>query len=124
LHGQVTGLPFWETLSKYRVQLNILRLQNEGSHNMRSFEIPGAGGIMLAPDTPEHRHYFSNETEIFLYQDFKSCLEQCRKILSLPEAESRAVRDAARRRSLQSGYTYEARSRQLQAILLNEKLNN
>jgi spore maturation protein CgeB len=122
VHGQVTGPAFWQTLSKYRVQLNILRLQNEGSHNMRSFEIPGAGGIMLAPDTEEHRHYFNSESEVLLYQDFSSCLEQCRRILRMNETEALAIRKAARKRSVESGYSYEARAKQLQSILLNHTL--
>ena len=55
LHDAVLGKDFWKTLRKYRVQLNLMRLHNPDSHNMRSFEVPAIGGIAALPDTNEHR---------------------------------------------------------------------
>jgi len=73
----VYGKDYWRTLRAYRVQLNIFRPHNEGSHNMRSIEIPAVGGIMLAPDSEEHRqilgvsgkycYYYSNNIEIIAH---------------------------------------------------------
>ena len=42
-----------------------MRIHNPDSHNMRSFEVPGVGGIMVAPDTKEHRIFFEVGKEIF-----------------------------------------------------------
>lgn len=50
----VFGRNYWNTLRKYRAQINIFRDHNDDSHNMRSFEIPAIGGIMLAPWSNEH----------------------------------------------------------------------
>jgi spore maturation protein CgeB len=117
IQGQVNGFDFWKTIVKYRVQLNILRLQNENSHNMRSFEIPAAGGIMLAPATYEHTQYFSVDKEIFTYKTDSECVEKCKFILSLDADAANAIRKNARCRSVGSEYSYAARSRQLVEIL-------
>jgi spore maturation protein CgeB len=110
-------LEFWKVLRQYRVQLNFLRPHNEDSHNLRSFEIPAAGGIMLAPDSTEHRTYFTPDKEIFLFKDFGSCLEKCRMIMNFAPEKVAEIRLAARKRSVESNYSYEHRTRQLLEIL-------
>jgi hypothetical protein len=40
------------------INLNILRCQNKGACNMRTFEIPGMGGFMLHERSPEAAQYF------------------------------------------------------------------
>src|SRR5947207_2020499 len=52
--GPAYGTTFWKTLRRYRVQLNLMRPHNLGSHNMRSIEVPAIGGIGLFPNTPDH----------------------------------------------------------------------
>lgn len=108
------GENFWLVLRKYRVQLNLMRLHNPNSHNMRSFEVPGVGGIQLAPTTVDHQMYFESEKEIFLYTGVDECVDQIKKILALSETAANNIRERARYRSLQSGYTYKDRS--IQAI--------
>ena len=102
----------WKVLRRYRVQLNIMRVHNEHSHNMRSFEVPAIGGIMLAPDTPEHRLFFENGKEIFLYKDAADCVEKIHWLLQRTAAEAMAIRQEARKRCVESGYSYAARTRQ------------
>ncbi len=106
----VYGDELWKVLRRYRIQLNMMRPHNEMSHNMRTFEVPGVGGIMLAPDTPEHRIFFNDGNEIFLFKDLKHCVQQVRHILDLPEGAANDIRRNARQRSLHSGYRYEDRS--------------
>jgi spore maturation protein CgeB len=108
----VYGIDFWLTLRRYRIQLNLSRPHTLDTHNMRTFEVPGIGGIQLAPDTLDHAAYFSAEQEIFLYSDLKNCIWQINKILSYTEAEVNKVRLQARNRSLNSGYSYKARAQQ------------
>ncbi|MDP4148456.1 MAG: glycosyltransferase [Bacteroidota bacterium] len=108
----VYGLDMWKVLRRYRVQLNLMRIHNQDSHNMRTFEVPAIGGIMLAPDTTEHRIYFTDKEEIFLYRDAADCAERCRYLLDLPRPDADRIRENARRRSLTSGYSYEARAKQ------------
>ena len=94
---------FWKTLRKYRVQLNLMRPHNPDTHNMRSFEVPGVGGIQLAPDTDDHKTYFEPGKEIFLYKNLEECTSQIKKILALNTEDARKIRDHARMRSIDSG---------------------
>ena len=111
IHEAVYGEDFWLTLYRYRVQLNLLRPHNLQSHNMRTFEVPGIGGIQLAPDTPEHRRFFRPGQEIFLFGNMNECYDKIKMLLDLPAAEASALRDAARAFSIASGYTYKDRAR-------------
>jgi len=102
---------FWNILRKYRLQLNVFRSQNRNSHNMRSFEIPGIGGIMLAPYSDEHVHFFKPDAEAFFFRSDGELIEKARTILSFSPAEASAIRKAARERSLRDGYAYRERSK-------------
>lgn len=104
----VYGDEFWQKIRQHRVQLNIFRPHNAGSHNMRSFEIPAAGGVMLAPDSPEHRAFFSHGEEAFFYQSEEEIERYCRDLLAMESTEP--IRENARRRSLESGYSYRHRA--------------
>jgi len=108
---------FWKVLSRYRVQLNLMRVHNERSHNMRTFEIPGIGGIQLAPDTPEHRLFFEPGKEIFLFNDAAEGHDAISRLLSLSPAAAAEIRLAARKRSIDSDYTYKGRARQAFAAI-------
>ncbi len=101
---------FWEKIRAYRVQINIFRPHNEGSHNMRSFEIPAVGGIMLAPDSPEHQQFFTAGEEAFFYKNEAELIDWTKRILSFAPAEAIEVRRKARQKSLEAGYDYEHRA--------------
>lgn len=107
----VLGAAFWKTLRKYRVQLNLMRPHNLDSHNMRSFEAPGVGGILLAPDTADHRQFFTDGEEIFLFNDALSCTKKISQLLTLTERQAEAIRENAKQRSVSSGYSYKDRAR-------------
>jgi hypothetical protein len=110
VHDSVYGIEFWKTLRKYRVQLNPLRPHNPSSHGMRSFEVPGIGGILLAPSTPEHAQFFRADEEAFFYSNMAMCVEKINYLLRLSKDEVDIIRDSARKRSLTSGYDYKCRS--------------
>ncbi len=119
IHKSVYGIKYYELLRKYRVQLNLLRPHNEDSHNMRSFEIPGCGGIMLAPDTYEHNMYFENGREAFFYNTTEDLIKTIHYLLKLSVSEADKIRNNTRHRSMNSGYSYKDRTRQLINILTN-----
>ena len=110
--GAQYGAEFWQTLQKYALQLNLLRPHNLDSHNMRSFDVPGAGGIMLAPRTPEHQTYFTESSEVFLFSDVDEALQQIQFILHLSFSERRKIRKAARLIAIEH-HTYKHRTLQL-----------
>ena len=108
---------FWYTLRKYRVQLNLMRPHNLTSHNMRTFEAGGVGAIQLAPDTRDHQNYFKENSEIFLFNDVASCCQKIRQLMELSPGEARTIRENARARSLNAGYSYQSRSVQALSII-------
>lgn len=110
LHASVYGIDFWKTLYKYRVQLNPLRPHNSTSHGMRSFEVPGIGGILLTQQTPEHAQFFSEDEEVFFYSNLATCVEKIKLLLNLSKNEADLIRGKARSRSLASGYDYKSRA--------------
>lgn len=107
-------------LRTYRVQLNLMRAHNQYSHNMRTFEVPGAGGIMVAPETPEHLEFFQHGSEAFFFKNYGDCLQIINHLLHMPLHESKIIRQAAQTRSAQSGYKYESRA--LQVLTQIQKL--
>jgi hypothetical protein len=113
----VYGINQWEVLRRYRIQLNLMRPHNLNSHNMRTFEVPAIGGIMLAPDTPEHRSFFRHTEEIFLFTEFDNCLQEIEVILKMSQQQVDEIRNAARRRSITSGYSYQARAMEVMTKL-------
>jgi spore maturation protein CgeB len=101
---------FWIILRQYRVQLNMMRLHNLETHNMRSFEIPGIGGIQLAPDTMDHRLYFEVDKEIILYKDINDCVHKINFLLELDFEVANKIRIAARKKSIEANYSYKDRT--------------
>jgi len=110
--GPKYGSEFWRILQKYALQINLLRPHNLHSHNMRSFDIPGAGGIMLAPRTPDHQTYFTETTEVFLFSDINEALQHIQFILHLSFNERNKIRQYARLKA-KSHHTYTHRTLQL-----------
>jgi hypothetical protein len=56
-------------ISSSAVCLNLLRPQNQGSHNMRTFELPAMGGLMLTCRTEEQQEFFPENESCFMYAD-------------------------------------------------------
>jgi spore maturation protein CgeB len=104
------GESFWMLLRRYRVQLNLMRQHNEDSHNMRTFEVPAVGGIMLAPFTPEHELFFENGKEAFWFTEVHDAVNRANELIGLNNSGAEYIRQNARTRSLQSGYSYRARA--------------
>jgi spore maturation protein CgeB len=105
IHKAVYGIDFWKVLRTYTVQLNLMRVHNLNSHNMRSFDIPGVGGIMLAPHTLDHITYFDVDKEIFVFKNIDDCIAQVKTLLNFDAKHRNKIREAARVKSL-NNYTY------------------
>jgi spore maturation protein CgeB len=107
IHSAVYEKDYYKTLRKYRVQLNIMRVHNLDSHNMRSIEVPGCGGIMLAPRTRDHEAFFEEGKEAFYYNDVKDLINQADRILGLGDLEVDFFRKQAREKVLNNfSYSY------------------
>ena len=105
VHDPVYEDEYYKTLFKYRVQLNIMRPHNLDSHNMRTMEIGGCGGIMLLPETKDHVIFFEQGKEAFFYSNISDLISTAENILNLPYSEVQKIRIAARKKVL-SNFTY------------------
>jgi spore maturation protein CgeB len=65
-----------KAMNRAAVTLNILRRQNRTSHNMKTFEIPGMGGLMLTERTFEQNIFFSENKYCLMYGGLKELKEK------------------------------------------------
>ncbi len=104
-------LEFWKKIRAYKVQLNFLRKHNAGAHNQRTFEVPGAGGILLTEYSDEQAEFFEEGKEIFMYKNFENLIEKIDFILQLSPNEINEIRKNAKEVSNNNGYNYANRSK-------------
>ena len=71
---------FSKLLKSSGVSLNILRKQNEKSHNMKTFEIPSMGGLMITNRTTEQNHFFPENKASLMYGNIRELKLKIRKI--------------------------------------------
>ena len=64
----VQGLSFCRIVGEAKWNLNLLRPQNARSHNMRTFELVGAGGTQVAPHTDDHQRFLGSDSQTVLFR--------------------------------------------------------
>jgi Glycosyl transferases group 1 len=104
----VRGLSFCRIVGEARWNLNLLRPQNARSHNMRTFELVGAGGAQVAPYTDDHQRFLGSDSRTVLFRTSR----ELEDILRSDPAER-----PARQPALLEEHTYTDRARQLLDIL-------
>ncbi|WP_160167076.1 CgeB family protein [Rhodopirellula baltica] len=89
IHRHVFGLEMAKLIASSRITLNILRVQNEGSHNMRTFETPGCGGLLASQFSNEQSHFLNgedaNQRGALLVSDPEECVDQIERHLRDPK---------------------------------------
>ena len=107
VHAPVWGSAVSRIYAQAAVSLNVLNAENLGGPNMRTFEIPASGGVMLARFSPE-QHAFFPEGEAAMYyrapEEMDGLLE---RLLGDRELRQRLRRNALR---LAAEETYDARA--------------
>jgi spore maturation protein CgeB len=83
VHDALDKVAYQQLVPKYRAVLNLMRIHNLNSHNMRSFEIPAYGGMQLASRTKDHADFFEDGKEIFLFSDAQEASWQWHRIQEL-----------------------------------------
>jgi hypothetical protein len=71
LRPPVKGREFSKVVGEARWNINLLRPQNALSHNMRTFELVGAGGSQIAPATEDHRNFLGGDPRTVLFRTEK-----------------------------------------------------
>jgi spore maturation protein CgeB len=88
------------------VSLCLVRRANRDGHVMRSFEIPAAGGCMLAEDTHEHRTIFGDDGARVLYFDSEARMIEGARALLEDETMRRRLAQSANEMILSNKHTY------------------
>lgn len=108
IHPAVHGLEFCGIVGEAKWNLNLLRPQNARSHNMRTFELVGAGGAQVAPYTTDHRRFLGGDSRTVLFEGKEELESVLRSDPCVRPPRSAAVLD---------GHTYDDRVKQLLADL-------
>lgn len=89
---------------------------NESSHNMRTFEVPGYGGLLIANRTAEQSAFFEEDKEA-VYFDSIDELKDKINFLKYNEHLVQQLKKAAYSRCVRSKYSYKDRVRWLKGLI-------
>lgn len=104
-----------------KINLNILRLQNKGAHNMRTFEIPACGGFMLHERSNEVLELFEEGKEIECFGSIEELKDKIKFYLNNDNLRIKIAK-AGYERCMRSGYLYVDRVKQI--LKLYEKFKD
>lgn len=108
--GSVFGQDMSAIMASAAVCLNPLRAQNKGAHNMRTFETPAMGGLMLTSRTEEQQGFFPENEACYMYGDIEELKKKIEYIIRNKQ-EAKQVR--ARGMELVAEHSYTKRVRYL-----------
>lgn len=100
----VTGDALLKVVAASDVHLNILRRQNKGGHNMRTFEIPACGAFLLTERSGDLPLFFKEGEEVAACGDPGEMRCELERYLADPEARARVAAAGHRRALLQTYY--------------------
>ena len=81
----IYGKKINKLMDESAISLNILRVQNYTSHNMKSFEIPSNNGLMLTTRSQEQDHFFRENRSCYMYSTKKELNKKIDYILLNPQ---------------------------------------
>lgn len=105
---QANGIRFLETVASSKININILRLQNKNSTNMRTFEIPAVGGFMLHEYSEEAMEFFKPGIAAEYFKDFEECADKIKYYLDNPSKREK-IAIKGYENTKKNGYDYHSR---------------
>lgn len=91
-------------ISNSLVSINILRDQCKNSHNMRTFEIPAMGGLMLTTRSKQQNFYFKENKECLMFSGKKELQKKIKDIIK-NKKRIEELKDRAYLKSRKHSYT-------------------
>ncbi|MGA2336178.1 MAG: glycosyltransferase [Terriglobales bacterium] len=107
VHPPVWGSAVGDIYSRAAVSLNVLNAENLCGPNMRTFEVPGSGGVMLARFSAEQNEFFPENEAAVYYRSPAELDDKIEAVLRDPDLRSHIRRNAAR---LAAKQTYDVRA--------------
>jgi spore maturation protein CgeB len=74
-----------KVIAKSEISLNILKRQNYGAHNMRTFEIPSMNGLMLTTRSYEQNKFFPENKASLMFKNTKELNRKIDYIFNHPK---------------------------------------
>jgi spore maturation protein CgeB len=110
----VYGKKLIEIIAKSFVSINILRKQNENAHNMKTFEIPAMGGLLVTTRSKEQNFFFPENKSCIM---FSNLVELEKKILFL--RKNKKIADQIRQKGfeLSKNHSYKERAKYLLKVI-------
>lgn len=110
VHAPVWGGAVGDIYAKAAVSLNVLNAENLGGPNMRTFEIPGSGGVMLARYSVAQDELFPENEAAVYYRTAEELDDKIEHLLGDRPFRMRIRKNAAR---LAATQTYDVRAAQV-----------
>ena len=109
-HASAFGTASSKLYSRASVSLNVVDDLNMPGHNMRTFEIPASGGVMLARYSDAQAEFFPENEAAVYYRSPAELDHKIEWVLRDPELRARIRRNAA---LLAAAQTYDVRAAQV-----------
>jgi spore maturation protein CgeB len=93
---EIIGADLNRLFNASRIVLNASRTPGTHGLNMRFFEVPAAGSLLLTDTVPELEKHFAPDTHLVVYRDTAELKRRLRELLDLPE-QLEAIRRAGQR---------------------------
>jgi len=106
VHSAIYGDEYLDVMYRSKINLNILRVQNEDANNMRTFEIPATRCFMLHEYSREATGFFKEGVEAVYYRNVGECAEKIVEHLK-NDAHRLEIAEAGYEKVYKAGYLYE-----------------
>jgi hypothetical protein len=110
VHRVALGNDLRRVITSSLACLNILRPQNMDAHNMRTFEVPAMGGVMLTHRSADQHSFFPEGQASLMFEGTEELRAVIGRLLA-GEIDTDAIRREALRRS--KGHSYVARAKEM-----------
>lgn len=110
ISAAIYGAPLRQVVTSSLASINILRPQNVGSHNMRTFEVPAMGGLMLTSYSEEQQAVFPDREACLMY---RSPAELRSLVMQLAAGAFDTQRIRVRALAISRAHSYAERAREI-----------
>lgn len=107
--AQIYGAEMVKAVRAARISINILRVQNQNSHNMRTFEIPGCRGLMASQFSAEQNEFFEGGRAAIYFKSPGDAVAKIADVIS-QEAKWKNLIAQAHEIARQNTYVHRAKS--------------
>lgn len=104
--GPITGVEYSRAMSSAHVTLNVLAEHAKSAQNMRTWEVPATGSLLITNRTQEQQHFFPEDEASAMYDSPEELTKTVDYYLSNSEDRERVAANGLKR---VENHTYEQR---------------